>query len=638
MKKIYLLITLILPLFGLAQCWSSGTGVDGGYHATTNTTLAGGTYNYTSFTIDAGVTVSVTGSQPLIVYCSGAVSISGTLTANGGAGGEGVTYTTGGIGGIGVAGGGNGGDGSFSSPSGPLNGVSGSNTGGGNMGMGWSGGGGAGYATTGQSSGGAGGTGGSQYGDADLTSFLAGSGGGGGSGGYDCGAGGGGAGGGVIVFYATAFELVSGGGVYCNGGNGGSDGTGNCGGGGGGSGGAILISAASLTNNGVISAAGGVGGASSVSGTPYYGVGGNGSDGRIRLDYGGAIIGSGTVTPASGASYQLLAAAEQSVSTTCFGVDEGQAEIAVSGGTSPYTYVWTESGEITNPAVQLPAGSNTCTVTDMNGCTTTITVTVTEIGPFDSIQTLTVCNGETVTVGMNTYANSGTYVDTISAASGCDSIVTTNLTVLPQIGSGSTQTICFGDSISVGMNTYSTSGTYTDVFMSVTGCDSVVSTNLTVLSPVDVSIQNNTNSLTAQATGSTFQWLDCDNGNAPIPGATSATFTALVNGNYAVIVTTGTCSDTSACETAGGVGLNVLSESALSVYPNPTQGITTVDFGTETNVDYLLLTDVSGRVIKDEQHLTTKTVEIDLSKESRGVYFLTVTTGSKQQTLKITRN
>lgn len=52
--------------------------------------------------------------------------------------------------------------------------------------------------------------------------------------------------------------------------------------------------------------------------------------------------------------------------------------------------------------------------------------------------------------------------------------------------------------------------------------------------------------LTADAAGATYQWLDC-NGYATLSGQTSQGFTAVSSGSYAVIVTQGGCSDTSAC-------------------------------------------------------------------------------------------
>jgi hypothetical protein len=383
-KQILTALILASAAFGAAQtsCFDFGDGSNGAYSATTNTTIAGGTYNFTTFNIDPGVTVVVTGTQPLIIRCTGAVTINGTLTARGGNGGNGVTFSTFGTGGVGVAGGGNGGNGVYLGSAAP--GVAGSGPGGvGTGGGGWSGGGGAGYSAVGASSGNsAGGYGGPMYGNADISGFESGSGGGGGSGGNSCGSGGGGAGGGLIfINSAVSITIGAGGVINVNGGNGGSDGGGNCGGGGGGSGGSIIMQSPSMTHNGSLQASGGAGGASTIPGSPYYGVGGAGAAGRIRLDYNGSLNGSGTITPAVGAHYSVsvlttMATTTQNVS--CAGGNNGSALATVMNGNAPYTYAWSPSGGNSTLATGLSAGTYTFTVTDALGCTATTTVTVTE--------------------------------------------------------------------------------------------------------------------------------------------------------------------------------------------------------------------------------------------------------------------
>lgn len=56
---------------------------------------------------------------------------------------------------------------------------------------------------------------------------------------------------------------------------------------------------------------------------------------------------------------------------------DGQAFVSVSGGVQPYTFVWNDpQAQQTQNAVNLCAGTYTCTVTDNNGCTLDIDATI----------------------------------------------------------------------------------------------------------------------------------------------------------------------------------------------------------------------------------------------------------------------
>ncbi|MCB9575110.1 MAG: hypothetical protein H6709_23795 [Kofleriaceae bacterium] len=265
--------------------YDGGDGSDGAYAPTSSGTLAGGVYDFTTVSIPAGVVITVTGAEPLQLRATGAVTIDGTLTARGGDGQPGVTFSNLGAHGVGVAGGANGGDGAFDPSAGPLPGVNGGGAGAGVAGGGWGGGGGASHATLGAASGAtSGGTAGPTYASLDVGVLAGGSGGGGGSGGNNCGSGGGGGGGGAIRIQAASITVN--GAIIASGGNGGSDGTGNCGGGGGGSGGAVWLAAPAVTFGGgaAVDVAGGAGGTSTIGGSPYFGVGAAGGEGRFRVD------------------------------------------------------------------------------------------------------------------------------------------------------------------------------------------------------------------------------------------------------------------------------------------------------------------------------------------------------------------
>ncbi|WP_299685923.1 Ig-like domain-containing protein, partial [uncultured Dokdonia sp.] len=80
----------------------------------------------------------------------------------------------------------------------------------------------------------------------------------------------------------------------------------------------------------------------------------------------------------------------------CNGENTGAINIEVSGGTPPYTYVWS-NGETTEDINGLSAGDYSVVVTDINGCTVEANVTVNEPqNPLSISGTATdiLCNGE----------------------------------------------------------------------------------------------------------------------------------------------------------------------------------------------------------------------------------------------------
>ena len=86
---------------------------------------------------------------------------------------------------------------------------------------------------------------------------------------------------------------------------------------------------------------------------------------------------------------------------SCFGGENGQTQVDVVGGVPNYTYVWrnvngAKVGD-TLFAEMLIAGTYTVTVTDMNGCTSVASATITDpppvVGSYEPLESLT-CNGD----------------------------------------------------------------------------------------------------------------------------------------------------------------------------------------------------------------------------------------------------
>ena len=120
------------------------------------------------------------------------------------------------------------------------------------------------------------------------------------------------------------------------------------------------------------------------------------------------------------------------------------------------------------------------TFRSFSGCDSVVVTNLT-INPVSvKNQNLRICQGETVTVGVKTYGTTGIFKDTLSNWLGCDSVVTTNLTVALPLSTAQKITICEGQAVRVGTKSYNQTGIYTDILKSIEGCDSVVTTNLTV--------------------------------------------------------------------------------------------------------------------------------------------------------------
>lgn len=83
-----------------------------------------------------------------------------------------------------------------------------------------------------------------------------------------------------------------------------------------------------------------------------------------------------------------------SVSTTgaTCNVDDGMAMTTVTGGTQPFTYLWSD-GQMTGDADSLAVGSYTVSVTDSKGCNTTGTTTISTSTSTPSICLVTVDTG-----------------------------------------------------------------------------------------------------------------------------------------------------------------------------------------------------------------------------------------------------
>ena len=91
-------------------------------------------------------------------------------------------------------------------------------------------------------------------------------------------------------------------------------------------------------------------------------------------------------------------------------------------------------------------------LTNDSGCDSTAILNLTIDNSVFVIDSVTICDGGSISVGGSIYDSIGSYIDTLQTANGCDSIITTFVDVIDVNITQNDTTICLGDSISLGVS------------------------------------------------------------------------------------------------------------------------------------------------------------------------------------------
>lgn len=243
----------------------------------------------------------------------------------------------------------------------------------------------------------------------------------------------------------------------------------------------------------------------------------------------------------------------------------------------------------------------------------------------------TICIGESFTFpGGNTVLNITAEVyDTlvVPATTYLDSVIITHVNVAGYPNLLSSDFVCYGDSYTFADGTtFSniTAGfTHTNNLTTVAGCDSIVNTIL-YLNPaiINTTVTVSGFSITSnhiQSMGTTYQWVDCANGYAPIIGQQGQTFTPDTDGSYAVMINENGCVDTSVCVSVYGTGLNEQGVQ-VAIYPNPTQDAVWISLDQTGHYLAVRMLDATGREILTEP-LFDRIHKLSLPA-TKGIYYI----------------
>ena len=315
-----------------------------------------------------------------------------------------------------------------------------------------------------------------------------------------------------------------------------------------------------------------------------------------------------TVASSNGPTVAVLIATD----VTCFGGNNGDLTIAVNGGAAPYTYLWSNGGSGLQ-STNLTAGNYTVTVTDDNGCTSTVvavinepsalvtpfTVTTAHCGQSDGGADVQVAGGVSpysyawsTGTSVNNVVSSlpaGAYTVTVTDANGCTANQSVNIPDLagpvpapdvvtdPSCNAGTNGSISisvaggvapyvyvWSSGSATAVNSNLTAGTYTVTVTDNFGCTGTLVSVLNEPTAIQLNFVS-VNSICGNANGSAT--VTPSNGSAPYSylwdnGAVTATASALSAGSYSVTVT-----DANGCSVNSSVIVNATGGPVLAAGP-----------------------------------------------------------------------
>jgi hypothetical protein len=312
-----------------------------------------------------------------------------------------------------------------------------------------------------------------------------------------------------------------------------------------------------------------------------------------------------TQAPANGCVPVPVCNLSASVTTNnidCYGMASGSVTASITGGTGPYTYLWSPAGATTQTVSNLPAGCYTVTITDANGCVVSQTACITQAPIFSAIATIAnpiLCNGNSATV--------------IVAATGGTS---------PYSGTG-TFTV--------------PAGNYNYLVSDVNGCNSSVP--ITISTPTAITLSTNSTdellgndgTATASVSGGTapysYLWTPS--------GQTGATASGLSAGTYNLDVTDANgCTESTQVQVGSQVGLNEYGSSdIISIYPNPATEQLYISSLIENDPIEIKIYSIDGQLLRTLDFKNDKVICLSIDQWSKGVYHVHVKSAASAYTM-----
>ncbi len=314
-----------------------------------------------------------------------------------------------------------------------------------------------------------------------------------------------------------------------------------------------------------------------------------------------------------------------STDISCNGLTDGTAVVVATGGTGILNYSWTSGGSAAS-VTNLGAGTEMVTVTDVNGCTDTASVTIAEPAALTAnvLATNIKCNGD---------------------GNGSIDLTTTGGTPPLTYSWNTTPVSTTEDVMNLPANTIPG---YTVTVTDSSGCIKTASASITEPSLLSVTTTSVTNESADLAMDGEID-MTVSGGTQPYtyfwtPGSqTTVDIFNLDGGSYILSVTdANACNTTTSAITVGDgpVGImEVAFNMTFNVYPNPNDGSFVVNIQNLKGDDYNIeVRNIIGQLVYSDviSNVTGGlTKEVNMKEQERGVYFLSITNEEGKRTEKL---
>jgi gliding motility-associated-like protein len=184
------------------------------------------------------------------------------------------------------------------------------------------------------------------------------------------------------------------------------------------------------------------------------------------------------------------------------------------------------------------------TIPNQSGCDSIITIDFKTLNQ-EYFRTEKICDSFVEANGTVHYDDFN-YTENLISSTGCDSIVYWEISVIKSNPASLFLDICNQYKSPSGKYIWTMSGNYRDTIFNMAGCDSLILIDLTIIKVGPAQITIDPPVIMALNENVTYQWVRCPE-MTEIEGATQKSHTATENGDYALVIYDGECSDTSNC-------------------------------------------------------------------------------------------